>query len=48
MKALLTFYEALGKRGKIIFWAAAIVVSIAVIELFSGCSLWKLSKTWSF
>jgi len=48
MKALHTIYKDLGKRGKIIFWAAAIVVSIAVIELFSGCSLWKLTKTWSF
>jgi type IV secretory pathway component VirB8 len=48
MNALLTLYKGLGKRGKIIFWAATIVVAIAVIELFSGCSLWKLTKTWSF
>ena len=43
MNVLLTIYKDLGKRGKVIFWAATLV-----IELFSGCSLLKLSKTWSF
>jgi FtsH-binding integral membrane protein len=48
MNVLLTIYKDLGKRGKVIFWAATLVIAIAVIELFSGCSLLKLSKTWSF
>ena len=48
MQKLIEIFNGLSKRGKILTGFALIIVAIAVIELFSGCSNIELAKTWSF
>jgi hypothetical protein len=48
MTKLLEIFNGLSKRGKILTGFALIIVAIAVIELFSGCSNLELAKTWKF
>jgi hypothetical protein len=48
MQKLIEIYNGLSKRGKILASFAAIIVVIAVVELFTGCSSMELVKTWSF
>ena len=46
MQKLIEIYNGLSKRGKILASFAAIIVVIAVVELFTGCS--SMVKTWNF
>ena len=48
MQKLIEIFNGLSKRGKILAGFAAIIVVIAVVELFTGCSSMELTKTWSF
>tara|TARA_R110002167_G_scaffold108061_3_gene276111 strand:- start:685 stop:831 length:147 start_codon:yes stop_codon:yes gene_type:complete len=48
MTKLLEIFNGLSKRGKILTGFALIIVAIAVIELFSGCSNIEAVKTWKF
>jgi hypothetical protein len=48
MDKLIEFFNGLSKRGKILTGFALIIVAIAVIELFSGCSNIEAVKTWKF
>ena len=48
MTKLLEIFNGLSKRGKILTGFALIIVAIAVIELFTGCSNLELAKTWKF
>ena len=48
MQKLIEIYNGLSKRGKIVAAFATIIVVIAVVELFTGCSNMELTKTWSF
>ena len=48
MQKLIEIYNGLSKRGKIVAAFAALIVVIAVVELFTGCSNLELTKTWSF
>ena len=48
MQKLIEIYNGLSKRGKIVAAFATIIVVIAVVELFTGCSKMELTKTWSF
>ena len=48
MIKLLEIFNGLSKRGKILTGFALVIVAIAVIELFSGCSNIEAVKTWSF
>ncbi len=48
MQKLIEIFNGLSKRGKILTGFALIIVAIAVIELFSGCSNIEAVKTWSF
>jgi hypothetical protein len=48
MQKLIELYNGLSKRGKIVAAFAGIIVVIAVVELFTGCSNLELTKTWSF
>jgi hypothetical protein len=48
MQKLLEIFNGLSKRGKILTGFALIIVAIAVIELFSGCSNIEAVKTWKF
>ena len=48
MQKLIEMFNGLSKRGKILASFAAIIVVIAVVELFTGCSNLGLTKTWNF
>ena len=48
MQKLIKIFNGLSKRGKILTGFALIIVAIAVIELFSGCSNIEAVKTWNF
>ena len=48
LKVIYDWYMSLGKRGKILIGFAAIVLALALFECLTGCSAYKLSKTWSF
>ena len=48
MQKLIEIFNSLSKRGKILTGFALIIVAIAVIELFTGCSNLELAKTWKF
>ena len=48
MEKLIQLYRNLSKRGKILAALAGVVVIIAIVELFTGCSNLGLTKTWSF
>ena len=48
MEKLIEIFNGLSKRGKIVAGFATIIVVIAVVELFTGCSNIETVKTWSF
>ena len=48
MEKLVEIFNGLSKRGKIVAGFATIIVVIAVVELFTGCSNIEAVKTWSF
>ena len=48
MHKLIEVFNGLSKRGKIVAGFATIIVVIAVVELFTGCSNIEAVKTWSF
>ena len=48
MQKLIELFHGLSKRGKILAAFAGIIIVIAVVELFTGCSNLELAKTWSF
>ena len=48
MQKLIEIFNGLSKRGKILAAFAGIIIVIAVVELFTGCSNLELAKTWSF
>ena len=48
MEKLIKLYQSLSKRGKILAAFATIIIVIAIVELFTGCSKLGLTKTWSF
>ncbi len=48
MPKLIEIFNDLSKRGKILTGFALVIVAIAIIELFSGCSNVEAVKTWSF
>ena len=48
MEKLIKLYQSLSKRGKILAAFACVIIVIAVVELFTGCSNLELAKTWSF
>ncbi len=48
MQKLIEIFNGLSKRGKILTGFAVVIVAIAVIELFSGCSNVEAVKTWRF
>tara|TARA_R110002074_G_scaffold296446_1_gene468024 strand:- start:242 stop:388 length:147 start_codon:yes stop_codon:yes gene_type:complete len=48
MEKLIEIFNGLSKRGKIVAGFATIIVVIAVVELFTGCSNIEAVKTWSF
>jgi hypothetical protein len=48
MTKLLEIFNGLSKRGKILTGFALVIVAIAIIELFSGCSNIETVKTWKF
>ena len=48
MEKLIKLYQSLSKRGKILAGFACVIIVIAVVELFTGCSNLELAKTWSF
>ena len=48
MEKIVRLYQSLSKRGKILAAFATIIVVIAVVELFTGCSNPELAKRWSF
>jgi hypothetical protein len=48
MQKLIELFHGLSKRGKILAAFATIIIVIAVVELFTGCSNLGFTKTWSF
>jgi hypothetical protein len=48
MEKLIEIFNGLSKRGKILAAFATIIIVIAVVELFTGCSNLELTRTWSF
>jgi hypothetical protein len=48
MEKLIKLYQSLSKRGKILAAFACVIIVIAVVELFTGCSNLELAKRWSF
>ncbi|SVC83659.1 uncharacterized protein METZ01_LOCUS336513 [marine metagenome] len=41
-------YAGLSKRGKAVFWLVVALAAIGALQLFSGCSVFELGKTWRF
>ncbi len=48
MEKLIKLYQSLSKRGKILAAFACVIIVIAVVELFTGCSNLELAKRWNF
>ena len=48
MQKLIEIFNGLSKRGKILAAFACVIIVIAVVELFTGCSNLELAKRWSF
>ena len=48
MQKLIELFHGLSKRGKILATFATIIIVIAVVELFTGCSNLGFTKTWNF
>ena len=48
MQKLIEIFNGLSKRGKILAAFACVIIVIAVVELFTGCSNLELAKRWNF
>ena len=48
MQKLIELFHGLSKRGKILAAFACVIIVIAVVELFTGCSNLGFTKTWNF
>ena len=48
MEKIVRLYRSLSRRGKILAAFATIIIVIAIVELFTGCSNLGFTKTWSF
>ena len=48
MQKLIEIFNGLSKRGKILAGFACVIIVIAVVELFTGCSNLELAKRWNF
>lgn len=48
IQELKKLFAGLSKRGKAITVFIFLIVLVAILELFTGCSSYSLGRTWSF